>query len=183
MLYYITGNQNKIDVAKKFLEPLEVSFIPQALELIEIQSHSIEDIAKFKAEQAFEELKQPLFVNDHGWSITVLNGFPGAYMKYINEWLTAEDLLRLMRGKENREAILTEVLCYIDSNTTKIFIAQHRGSVLEESRGSGPPGLTTISLTEDGKSIAEKLENSPSALEEYPLWEEFATWYKENLKS
>jgi XTP/dITP diphosphohydrolase len=179
MLYYITGNQNKIDVAKQFLDPLGLSFEPHPLELIEIQSHSIEEIAIYKAKQAFEKLNQPLFVNDHGWAITALNGFPGAYMKYMNEWLTGEDFLHLMSGKENREAILTEVVCYIDSGSLKTFTALHKGIVLHEKKGSGPPGMTTISLSKDNMSIAEKMQKNPSAIEEYSLWKEFAEWYKE----
>jgi hypothetical protein len=80
---------------------------------------------------------------------------------------------------------LIEVLCYIDANTLKTFVANYTGEILRESKGSGPPGLTTISLSSDKKSIAERLEKDPSALDEYPLWTEFAEWYKQhrNLKS
>lgn len=178
MLYYATGNQNKIEVARKFLTPLAIEFESKELDLTEIQSENIEEIAMYKAKQAFGILNQPLFTNDHGWSITALSGFPGAYMKYINKWLTAEDFINLMQGKENREAILTEVICYIDENEIKTFSMKHQGIVLDKPQGSGVPGMTMISLSGDRISIAKKLEKNPSSIEDYKIWTEFAKWYK-----
>lgn len=181
MLYYITENQNKIDIAKKFLNPLEIIFQSKNLDIVEIQSSSIQDVATHKAKEAFLKFKKPLFISDHFWSIPSLGGFPGAYMKYINQWFTADDLLNLMKGKENRDAILTEALCYIDNSTIKTFEMSHRGKVLYESLGQGLPGQTVISLSEDGKSIAQKLEKDPSALEIGTNWANFANWYKDYI--
>lgn len=85
MLYFISSNPNKIDRAKFFLNPLGLNFQPKEIEIEEIQSYSIEKIAIDKARKAYATIKNPLFVNDHGWGITALNGFPGAYMKYMNQ--------------------------------------------------------------------------------------------------
>lgn len=137
MLYYVTGNQNKIAIAKKYLTPLNIVFKPIQLPIQEIQSYSIEQISINKAKQAFEILKKPLITNDHGWSITALNGFPGAYMRYVNDWLTAGDFQLLMSGRENREAILTEVLCFIDSEGTKTFTMKHKGTVRKDEESPG----------------------------------------------
>lgn len=178
MLYYVTSNQNKIAVAQKNLTPLGVHFEPIYLDIVEIQSDSLESVALQKAQEAFNKVKKPLFINDHFWSISALHGFPGAYMKYMNQWLEPEDFLRLMKGKENRDAIQTEALCFTDGNTTKLFTTVHKGKVLEQKEGEGIPAQTIISLSSDNISIAKKLETDPSAIEEYPLWEEFATWYK-----
>lgn len=35
-----------------------------------------------------------------------------------------------------------------------------------------------ISLTDDGLSIAKKLETDPSAVENYVLWKEFGDWFR-----
>ncbi|HEX7042818.1 MAG TPA: non-canonical purine NTP pyrophosphatase [Patescibacteria group bacterium] len=178
MLHYITTNQNKIDIAKKFLTPHEIFFEPQNIELTEIQSKDIKKVVENKAKQAYEIIKTPLFVNDHFWSITALNGFPGAYMKYMNEWLTPDDFLNLMKGKKNREAILTEAVCYIDESRIQTFLMQHKAVILESPKGKGLPALRVISVSGDGLSIAEKLEKDPSAVDVYPIWDEFAKWYK-----
>ena len=178
MLYYVTGNQNKIDIAKKFLNPFGIIFESKNLDVIEIQSNSVQEIAIYKAKEAYSKLKKPLFVSDHFWSIPSLGGFPGAYMKYINDWLTPDDILNLMKTKKNREIILTDALCYIDKSTIKIFEMSHKGKILNKSLGKGLPGQTIVSLSRDGKSIAQKLEKNPSALEEGINWENFAKWYK-----
>lgn len=181
MLYYITGNENKFAIAKKYLGDLDVEIVQKDLNMTEIQSHSPEAVARDKAEKAYAMLKQPLFVSDHFWSITALNGFPGAYMKYMNEWLTPQDLLNLMQDKENREIILTEALCYIDAKRTKFFSSQHVGHILREARGNWLPIMVVTSLTPDNKSLAEKLNadpDNPSVLLEDQIWKEFAEWYK-----
>ncbi len=182
MLYYITGNQNKKDIANKYLRTLNVSFETKDLDLIEIQSKSIEDVIIYKAKDAFNKLKKPLFVNDHFWSFKALGGFPGAYMKYMNQWLTTDDLLRLMYGKKDRAVTLKEAICYIDKNTTKIFLREYKGKVLLKKQGQGFPGLTVISLTKDGESIAKKLETDVIATDT-EIWKEFAKWYKTYSKT
>lgn len=181
MLYFVTSNKNKVARAEKYLHPLGIQFTPKDLPLDELQSHSIEKIAKDKAEKAFEILKSPLFVNDHGWSIPALNGFPGAYMKYINEWFTPDDFLRLLDGKNDREMIFTEYICYIDSKVTKTFSQTLKGHILYESKGKGVPWMTVSSFSDDGESIAQKLEHDPSAINEAEFSREFAEWLKNHI--
>jgi non-canonical purine NTP pyrophosphatase (RdgB/HAM1 family) len=178
MLYFISSNKNKIARAEQFLKPLNVSFQIKELELLEIQSQSIKEIAIHKANQAFAIVKEPLFVSDHGWSITALNGFPGAYMKYMNQWLTSEDFLSLMHKKENREMIFTEYLCFTDGKISKTFHEEIKGHVLYEAKGEAEPWMTVSSFSSDNTSIAEKIKNTPSAFNDSKIFEEFGDWYK-----
>lgn len=178
MLYFISSNKNKIARSKLFLNPFGIPFIAKDIDLIEIQSHSIEEIAINKAKAAFEIIKQPLFVSDHGWSITALNGFPGAYMKYINEWFTPQNFLNLMKDKENREMVFTEYLCFTDGKSIKTFSETIKGHILYESKGQDTPWMTVSSFSDDGTSIAEKLVNSPSSIDTSGVYREFADWYK-----
>lgn len=180
MLYFITGNKNKIAIAEKFLKPFGIIFEPKDLNIEEIQSDNIEKVAMHKAKNAYSKVKKPLIVTDHFWSIPALGGFPGAYMKYINQWFTPDDVLNLMKNKNDRKAILTEMICYIDEKTIKTFSGTHEGKVLQKQQGGGLATQTVISLSEDGISIAKKLENNPSALDKGTVWEDFAKWYKDN---
>ena len=182
MLYYITGNKNKIAIAEKFLKPLGIIFEPKNLDIEEIQSDNIDEVTIHKAKGAYSKLKKPLIVTDHFWSIPALGGFPGAYMKYINQWLTPQDFLNLMINKNDRKAILTEMICYTDGQTIKTFSGTHVGMVLQKQQGEGLSTQTVISLSEDGISIARKLENDPSALDKGIVWEDFAKWYKNYSK-
>ncbi len=69
MLTFLTSNQNKIDIARKFLSPFKIDFQIESLDVDEIQSNNYEDIAIKKASAAFSSLKKPLFTTDHFWSI------------------------------------------------------------------------------------------------------------------
>ena len=69
-------------------------------------------------------------MNDSGWFITALNGFPGSYLRYMNKWFTSDEYLKILEGKKTREVILKEVLCYIDSKQIKTFSGEVRGQIL-----------------------------------------------------
>ncbi len=182
MLYYMTSNKRKVEVAQQHLAPLDVEVVGKDIDLVEIQSENIEEIAKLKAEQAFKLVKKPLFVNDAGWFITALNGFPGAYMKHINDWLTADQILRMMEGQTDREVIFNEVICYIDASRTKVFNREVRGVVLTKNTSdTAPPSAAIVSLSSTGKSIAECWEAGIQSVDDVQIWHDFAEWYKSQL--
>ena len=150
------------------------------LDLIEMQSDDIGEIALAKAKQAFSIIKRPLFVNDAGWYITALRGFPGPFMKYMNQWLSAEDILALMVNHENREVIFKEVICYIDENHVKTFANEVKGHVL--TRNTAPTEVfsrSIFSLSATRKSIAECWESGIPSVDDYGIWESFASWYSD----
>lgn len=173
MLTYITENKDKIFFAKTGLEPLGIAFETKALDLIEIQSPMIEKIAEYKAKQAFEILKHPLFVTDEGWSIPALNGFPGAYMKYMNEWLLPQDYLNVMNGHDDKRIIKTVALSYADNKNVRNFTATCEGRFISEIRGNGFAAMRVVSMTNDGKSVAECIEEGVNPFNDKELWNEF----------
>lgn len=180
MLKYITSNKEKINTARRNLEPFGIFFQEHELDLTEIQSESFVDIAIYKAKQAFEKLHTPLFVSDHGWTIPALNGFPGAYMKYMNNWLSSEDFLNLMQPYKDKSIIKHEIVCYIDNRQIKLFIAEIKGYFINEIRGEGLSSMRVVSLLPSGKTVAECIQEGINSHEETSHWHEFATWLKEN---
>lgn len=181
MLYFVTGNKHKINSAKIVLAPFNISFEVTNLPLIEIQSNSTEEIAINKAKQAYEQLHEPLMIKDDGWHIDALNGFPGPYMKYVNEWLTVEDYQNLLREKKNKKVIFSEVICYIDKTHTKLFKGDIIGHVLDQPSGNANhPFMELVTFRKDGLSMAEAANKGLSEFEENTAWKDFAKWYKEN---
>jgi non-canonical purine NTP pyrophosphatase (RdgB/HAM1 family) len=178
MFTFITTNEEKIETARRHLEPLGIGFILQNIELPELQSESQEEITVNKAKKAFEILKKPLIVTDHSWSIPALNGFPGPFMKYMNKWLTSEDFLSLMRGHDDKSIIKTETLCFTDGNIVKTIECALKGQFLPEKRGNGLSAMQVVSLLPSGKSVAECMQEGIDMAEDYTLWEEFGKWYK-----
>jgi len=176
-LTYVTSNKDKVRVANRYLAPLGIEVVGESMEFIEIQTDSIDEIARDKAKQAFEALHKPLLVNDAGWSFVALNGFPGAYMKYINQWLSPTDLIALMKNHEDKTVIYREIMYYIDDKKTKAFVEEIRGTFLGEEKGTGVPSWTLISLRADKKSIAQCWDEGIEPVDGYPVWKDFSDWY------
>lgn len=177
-LFYVTGNPDKVRSAKRQLDRHGIEIEARPLTLIEEQSDSIEKIALTKAAHAYEQVGKPLLVNDTGWAIPALNGFPGPFMAYLKKWFTPEDFLNLMRSHTDRRIFQEQVVVFIDDQGSKVFKGVVEGEILKEARGKGELQDLVISLSRDGKSIAEYNAEDRNAVDN-PLWEEFAKWYLE----
>ncbi len=185
-ILYVTSNQNKFRYGVRRLEKYELDLVQETMDFVEIQSESIEEIARHKGVQAFELLKKPLLVNDSGWNIPALNGFPGPYMSYIENWFEAEIFLDLMRSVDDRKIILTEVLCYVDEERSMAFESSIEGTILTEMwTGTAEKTLDRlISFRGDGMSLGECREKDVAILDrDLKYWDDFAKWYGENVGS
>lgn len=179
MIYYVTSNKKKVLVAQRYLSKEGIEVVGKTLELEEIQSHSGDEIIKRKATQAFGAVNHPIIVSDHFWNIPALRGFPGAYMKYMNEWLTPDDFLNLMKPYSDRTVFLEEYLTYKDAKTEKTFFKKIQGEILHEIRGTNEQASRSIvTLRADKKSIAKCWQEGISPVDNYEIWSEFAKWYK-----
>lgn len=174
---FITSNSEKISTARIYLDPLGIEFDSRDIDLIEPQIASVEEISKFKAKQAFDILKAPVVVSDHGWAITALNGFPGPYMKFINKWFGTDDFLRLLAGYEDRSVVKTEVISYADQNGVKSFAQEIPGLLLTEPKGEGLPMMKLTTFLSSQKSVAECLnEGIDPTNGKLNLWKDFSEW-------
>lgn len=139
---YVTGNNIKFSVAEKIFEHTGIELIQKSIITPEIQSKSVEDIAIFSAKWASQELNQTVAVTDAGFYIEALNGFPGPFIKFVNDWFTVDDYINLMRGQTNRTIIVRDCLAYCEPNKEPItFIGVYKGSIANEA---GRKGITPI---------------------------------------
>ncbi len=184
MIYYVTGSDIKFKTAQDCLKEHGIDIVQKTLDIKEIQSESIEEIAIDKAKRAFETIKEPLFINDSGWFFAGLNGFPGAYMAYINRWLTADDLINLMKGKDNREVILKQVVVYIDEKGHKILEHDSIGKILEKpSINIGRPSEMVSSFSGDDLALTDQRAKGIKNIgPEQELWSELADWLRETKR-
>jgi inosine/xanthosine triphosphate pyrophosphatase family protein len=97
MVTFITGNERKVKVLKLLLDPYKVEFDHIKLDLEEIQTKDPSTLVLRKVQEAYSQIKRACFVEDTEWSIPALNGFPGLFMKYVNEWFKVEDWIKLMK--------------------------------------------------------------------------------------
>ncbi len=177
---FVTTNEHKVRTAEVVCRQFGISFDRANLELVEIQADNGEDIVWHKVDQAFQQLQKPVVVTDNSWSIPGLKGFPGPYMKYMNEWFTPEDFLRLTKPLQDRRIILHQLLAYQDKNEQKLFATDITGVLLKEIRGSSKFPHFTITSFDGGKhSFPEQSDHGePTEYNQRLAWHDLCEWLK-----
>ena len=178
-ILFVTGNARKAWQAEDILKPLGIAVEVKDLDITEIQADDPLAITQAKAQAAYEQLKQPLFVCDHSWSVPALNGFPGGYMKNAHHWFSAEDWLTLMATKQDRSIILTESIVYIDGEQIKTFSATFPAHIIDEPRGEGEVPMEKITVFDgETETIAERVDKREhSRKTEDSAYRKFGEWY------
>jgi XTP/dITP diphosphohydrolase len=120
-LVMVTSNPAKAATAADHLRPygIGVEHVPMNLE--EIQSASVEQVAMHKARQAYARLRCPVIVEDAGFFLDELGGFPGALAKPVTRMLGLDGLIRLAGSTSTRAAHFESTLAYIDPTCEKTF--------------------------------------------------------------
>lgn len=178
-LTFVTGNPYKFEVGKTVLEKAGINLVQKKLETPEIQSADVSEIAKYSAKWSAEKLGEPIILTDAGYYIEALNGFPGPFIKYINKWLTSDDLLKLMLGKSNRKIAVKMCLAYCEPDKDPvIFTSQALGAIAEKAVKTDKQGSTPINeiFIPDGFN---KVETEISREEMVQFWSKVETYWQE----
>jgi len=177
-ILFATNNERKVVEANAACMDFEIEVVQIKLLLDEIQSRDPIIISTDKAEKAFAMTNKPVVVTDTFWNIPALRGFPGAYMKDVNEWFGTSDFLNLMKDKADRRISFTESVTYKDLMEIKIFSKEFWGDFAESPRGSGNPIEQLAKF--NGETIGEKRDkgNLSHDPKEY-VWFDFAKWFIE----
>ena len=181
-IIYLTGNSNKFNAAKKALKDTNIQLIQKVLDIEEIQSESVEEVSIYKAKVASSKLKLPLIVTDGGVYIKSLNGFPGPFIKYINKWLTGEDLIKLMEDKEDRSIEMIETLVYCEPGVDPIvFTSTRKGKVAYEPGSDYQGAINQVFIPEGyDKTISDLDEKTRSSF--WGLnWEKFTDYFNSQV--
>lgn len=147
-LVFCTGNKGKVSVACEHLAPLGFEVKQVDLDLMEIQSHRVSDVARHKAEQAYARVRAPLFVEDSGLFIDELKGWPGALTKVELATIGLEGILRMADLTVGRVARVHSAIAYIDDDgRTHVF--DH------ESRVAGTLALTPAVVVDSERAWSD----------------------------
>ena len=149
----VTSNAGKAaEVAAFFGGLLEVNHV--ALEVPEYRSTDIAEIARGKARFAYRQLKTPLIVDDTGFFIEALVGFPGPYAAYVLNSIGNAGILKLMEGISDRNARFTTGIAYADERGIQVFTGTLEGKIALCPRGNNGFGYDPIFEIEK-KTLAE----------------------------
>lgn len=114
-ILFATSNIYKINEATRIFEPIGINISAIDLNLIEPQSTDPHTISKFKAKNAYNEVKKPIIVDDAGLFVERLNGFPGTLTAPIAKMIGNEQLAKLL--KDGDKARFQTVITYIDNDS------------------------------------------------------------------
>lgn len=175
---YLTTNKFKFEIAKQFFSSANgYELVQHSFQVSEVQDVSCEEIARQSAIYAAKELGEACVVMDVGFSIDVLNGFPGPFVKYINEWLSEDRLLRMLSEDSDRTAYFTDALAIgFPDGTAKVFSHKILGRLAKEGEYKPSKWPANSLFIPDGHSIPLGLL---SAQEQTDFWHsENKNWQK-----
>jgi len=152
-LTLVSSNADKArEVAEFFGNSLEVNHVP--LDIPELRSDDVNEIARQKAGYAFNCLLTPLIVDDTTFSIDCLGGFPGPYAAYVLHTIGNAGILKIMKGEEDRNAHFTTSIAFADKEGIRVFSGTIHGRIVTTSRGTGGFGYDSI-FEINGRTLAE----------------------------
>ncbi len=156
-IYLVTGNVKKFEVAKYSLEKYDIDVEQLDIETPEIQSTSTEEVAKYSVKFATNMAGKPVLKGDVGFCIEALNGFPGPFVKYVNNWLTADKLVSMYINESNRKAKFIDALGYCEPGKEPVcFVTNSYGTLTDSPRGDNGVMVDSLFIP-DGydKTLAE----------------------------
>ncbi len=157
-IIFVTGNQNKADLHAAHLG---VPLMHQKLELDEVQSFSLHEIAEHKARQAYDIVKQPVLIEDSALTFHALGKLPGPFIKWFLQELTLQQLCDFVPA-DNRGATAAICYCLYDGTSVTFFNGEVSGTITTTPRGEGGFGYDPIFVI-DG----QPLTNAEMDHEEY----------------
>ena len=178
-LCFVSSNLNKF----REIEPIlrQYGIVSQLIEMSiqEIQSESVQRIAEAKSNYAFQHLLRPVLIEDDGFYISSLNGFPGQYSSFVYKTLGNQGIMKLMLNKVNRRASFLSVIAYNDGHTLKMFSGKTQG-MLSKVVDNGGWGFDPIFLPKNtNKTYAElsRLSRKSFYSHRRKSIEKFSKWY------
>ena len=160
-IYFITSNRRKFASLQKLLQPLGIDLQQLDYDFDEGRGLDIQTIAKSKLSQAKKVFpNKRLIVDDRGFFIPALKGFPGPFVKLLLDSFSYPGIIKLMQAETDRRAIFSFAVGYFDGEKDHIFVADEEGFIIDELRGDNLHGWTELLYiyghpSFPGRSLAE----------------------------
>lgn len=179
-LYFVSSNSHKYKEAKSILDSFGIKLGFLKLNLEEIQSNSLKEIAEKKAKDAFSKCKKPLIIEDDGMFIDSLNGFPGPYSSYVFKTIGNKGILKLVPSK--RKAKFVSIITYCDKKTLESFDAKIDGTISKSQKGKGW-GYDPIFVPKNSRKTFVEIDGKNELSHRFKALKKFSNWYLHKLES
>ena len=156
-VYLVTGNTKKVQVASHALGKFGITVEQLKIDTPEIQSTNPEEVAKYSVKYAAEIAGKLVIKGDVGFHIDSLNGFPGPFIKYINQWFTPEQFINTYKSEVNRKSHFTDALACCEPGKEPVcFVYESHGTLIDTPRGDNGVMIDSLFIP-DGhkKTLAE----------------------------
>ncbi|MFB6309630.1 MAG: non-canonical purine NTP pyrophosphatase [Salinirussus sp.] len=156
MVTFVTTNAGKVREARAYLDG---AVDQRSLDYPEIQADELAAVAAAGARAAYQELREPLFVDDSGLAIDALDGFPGPYSSYVEDRLGIERVWRLTEPEDDHRAAFKAVVAYCDgepfeASPEPVDRTDRRG---HDRAAAVRDGATTAAQVRDSDGVPVKL--------------------------
>ncbi|OQA52550.1 MAG: Non-canonical purine NTP pyrophosphatase [candidate division WS2 bacterium ADurb.Bin280] len=149
-IYYVTGNEGKFKEFKRLVKFEGVS--RQKADIAEIQSLDLVEIVAKKARDAYQELKNPVIVEDTSLVYNAFGRLPGPFVKYFESELGHSGMCRILNHyKKDRTASVEVMYGYFDGKNLKTFSAITRGRISAHPKGERGFSWDTIFIPDGSK--------------------------------
>ena len=137
-VFFASSNEHKFEEAQRILSTLGINIKLFKTTLEEIQSNSLNEIAKRKAIDAFTKIQKPILIEDDGLFINSLNGFPGPYSSYAYDTIGNKGIIQLLENTELRDAKFVAIIAYCNGiDEVKLFESSIPGKISKEIEKGG----------------------------------------------
>ena len=177
-LTFASSNQNKFLEVQSILSIRNITIDFSKIHLVEIQSDSLEEIAREKAKTAFAKVRRQVIVEDDGLFIDSLGGFPGQYSSFVFRTIGNDGILKLLTGSANRSAYFRSLIAFYNGITLSISEGRVDGRISERVTEGGGWGYDPI-FVPDGTDLtfAELKKSKNEYSHRKRALEKFAQWY------
>lgn len=131
-IYFVTTSANKFQELNSWLAQLNptIELEQYVMDLPEIQSLDLKEVAIAKAHDAWQKLRQPLLVDDAGLFLHKYPLFPGPLTKFVHQAIGMEGILYL--AGNDRKAEFRNCLVYMKSpDEYYVFEGITRGTLID----------------------------------------------------
>lgn len=124
-IIFVTGNKGKFEDASKILDEYEIKVTQKILPVPEPRSWNVKEIALEKINFVKKHLDKPFIVDDSGFFIPSLKGFPATQVNFVLQTIGLEGLLQLLKDKD-KYCEFRYVLAYWEPGLKEPVIFEHK---------------------------------------------------------
>ncbi len=175
---FASTNQNKFLEVQSILSTQSITVDFSQIPLVEIQSDSLEEIAREKVKTAFAKVGRQVIVEDDGLFIDSLSGFPGQYSSFVFKTIGNDGIMKLLAGSTKRSAYFRSVIAFYNGITLSISDGRVDGRISDRVTEVGGWGYDPI-FVPDGTDLtfAELKKSKNEYSHRKRALEKFAQWY------